>query len=231
MKALRNLILSTFSLLVLFTSCKKDNGDNLGGDWDLPMTQVGSEGSVYINVSGYQFPALEAVVTKNDKGLVRYKISTNPDLTGHPDSTLWVEIFDFLKKEGNFIDIDDEGNIDIGFDFFITSEGYQVISEDGKKQTIMKYNDPVGTEYTFNNVYSDQKVKGKVVEKTGLDDWPFLFYQIKTSKVEFKFPSDYPFIDKITLRGNHKFGMVFFETKFKGNQTLDADIVNWGAVE
>jgi hypothetical protein len=232
MKKIKSIVfLGLIGVVLSISSCKKDSVDKLGGEWDLPMTKVGEESSLYIKVGDYDFPTMYGVVTKNDNGLVRYKIKTKPDLTGHPDSALWVEIIDYLKNEASYIDVDDEGNIDIGLDFFITSEGYQVLSQNGKKQTIVRYNDPLGTEYSFDNIHSDQKIKGKVTEKTGEDDWPFLFFNIKTSKVEFKYPSDFPFIDKIIIRANHKFGLVYFETKFKGNQSISANLVNWGAVD
>ncbi len=231
MKKIKSLLVwGTLGVLVLFSSCKKENVDKLGGEWDLPMTKVGSESSIYVKMGSYDFPTLNVVVTNNDKGIVTYKLKIDPDLNGHPDSALLKDILDDIK-ENKLISIDEDGLIDVGFDLKVTSEGYQILSQGGTPQTIIRYNDPVGTKYSFDNVYSNTKIQGEITEKTGMDDWPFLFYYIKTSKVEFKYPNDFPFVDKVSLRANHRFGLVYLEIKFKGNQTINADIVQWGAVD
>lgn len=65
------------SSLVLFTdSCKKNdtpNGPNdLGGETNIPLTQVGSVTSAYIKINGVNMPNGEMSVTSNNNGIVQY---------------------------------------------------------------------------------------------------------------------------------------------------------------
>jgi hypothetical protein len=226
------LVKSSILLLVIaalfVSSCKKDGSDTdyLGGDWDLALTKVGTKTSLYPKLGTYNFPTFEAVITSNNQGVVSYKIKIDPDLTGHPDSAFLKLILDAVK-DNRLISYDSEGLLDIGVQFKITSKGYQILSQNGKPQTIIRYDDPVGTAYEFDNVYSDTKVKGTITEKTGEDDWPFSFFYIKTTKVEFKYPESFPLVDKVIIRANHKFGLVYFEVVFKNSQSAKVDLIPW----
>jgi hypothetical protein len=216
-----------FAFLTI-ASCKKDSNDTdfLGGDWDLALTEVGTKTSLYPTLGTYTFPTFEAVLTSNNQGIVTYKIKVDPDLTGHPDSAFLKLILDAVK-DNRLISYDSEGLMDIGVQFKITSAGYQILSQNGKPQTIIRYDDPVGTKYAFDNVYSDTKISGEITEKTGTDDWPFSFFYIKTTKVEFQYPDDFPLVDKVIMRANHKFGLVYFEVVFKNGQSADIDLIPW----
>jgi hypothetical protein len=226
MKKTKNFMMMAGIVLALF-SCKKDDLGALGGETDIPLTKVGSETSIYPSLGSYDFPTATAVITQNDNGNVTYKLKLDIDLAGNPDSAVIASVIKYVKDEG-IITVDGNGLIDLGFQLRITSEGYQVISEDNKPQTIVKYGDPVGTQYSFNTIYTDKKVIGTVTEKTGLDDWPIGFLNIKTSKVDFQYPTEVPFVDKIVIRANHKFGIVYLEIKFKGVVTpAKIDLIPW----
>jgi hypothetical protein len=223
------ILFGMMTTLILVSSCKKGEPDPnfLGGEWDIPLTKVGSSTSLYPKIGDYELPTFEAVISKNDQGYVTYKISGDLDLSGRPDSAF----IEFLKEEligSAYLTVDSNGLLNVEFTLRITSDGYQIVSEKtGKPSTIVRYDDPLGTTYSFNNVYTENKIIGRVTEKTGQDDWPFGFLYIKTSKVEFQYPSDFPLVDKIILRANHRFGIVYFEIKFKNNQSATMDAIPW----
>jgi hypothetical protein len=133
---------------------------------------------------------------------------------------------DLLVESGEF-NIDSAGMLDVGIQFRITSKGYQVYSQDGKPQTIVRYDDPVGTTYYVENIFTNQKIRGTVTEKTGLDDWPMGFLFIKTSKVEFEYPEEFPLIEKVIIRANHKFGLVYAEVIFKDGKSGSMNLIPW----
>ena len=218
MKKITKLFLLLATVVLVIFSCKKDDLGFLEGDKDIPLTKVGSETSIYPSLGSYEFPTATAVITQNNNGLVTYKLNLDIDLSGNPDSAVISDLITFLKNE-EVINVDSDGLIDLGFQLFITSSGYQLMSDDGRPQTIVKYDDPVGTKYYYDNIYTSGKVVGTVTEKTGMDDWPLGFLYIKTSKVEFQYPSDMPFVEKLTIRANHKFGIVYLEIKFRGVST------------
>jgi len=219
-------LLILVSFILVISSCKKtDDLGFLGGETDLPLTKVGSVTSIYPSIGSYNFPTFEGVITENDNGNVTYKLNLDIDLAGNPDSAVIADLIEFVENKG-WITVDGDGLVNLGLKLRITSEGYQLIGNNGIPQTIVKYNDPVGTKYSLKDE-SDAKF-GMVTEKTGEDDWPFGFMYIKTSKVEFVYPSDAPFVDKITIRANHKFGLVYFEFKFKGIATpVKIDLIPW----
>ena len=218
MKKIAKLFLLLAGVILVVFSCKKDDLGFLDGDKDIPLTKVGSETSIYPSLGTYEFPTATAVITQNNNGLVTYKLNLDIDLTGNPDSAVISDLITFLKNE-EVINVDSDGLIDLGFQLFITSSGYQLMSDDGRPKTIVKYDDPVGTKYYYDNIYTSGKVVGTVTEKTGMDDWPLGFLYIKTSKVEFQYPSDMPFVEKLTIRANHRFGIVYLEIKFRGVST------------
>jgi hypothetical protein len=199
----------------LFSCKKNDPFAPLGGETDIPLTKVGSATSLYPSLGSIDFPTAEGVITSNVNGDVTYKLKLDIGLIGNPDSAAIAAFIDYVRDAG-IITIDGDGLIDLGFKMRITSLGYQLYSEDGLPQTIIKYDDPVGTKYYFNNIYTSKQIEGTITEKTGEDDWPFGFFYIKTSKVEYVYPPEVPFVEKITIRANHKFGIVYMEIKFKG---------------
>lgn len=209
------------ALITAFTACNKDvpNGPNdLSGDPNIPLTQVGKESSVYMQVGSSSNPISGTVtVLSNDNGLVTYQIVL--DFTGHPDSALYAPLIPADLK-------DSQGRINTTIKYKFTSEGVQDFYWGGGTNpwTIVKYADEVGTEYPF-NTSDGLSMKRVITEKTGVDEWPLGFYYIKTTKVEQQMPADDQYVNKISYRANHKFGLVYMEAEMKSGQTISMSIV------
>ncbi len=202
-------------------ACKKDknNGPNdLGGETDIPLTQVGNESSVYLTIgTGGSSVNGTMTVKKNEDGVVTYELIA--DLTGNPDSALIATLVPAEYK-------DSQGRIVGEFKFKITSEGIQDYFQSDKPWTIVKYDDEVGDSYSITTVNGDVLTR-TVVEKTGLDEWPLGFFNIKTIAVEQQVPESDELLEKITYRANHRFGLVYIKADLKNGQTVEADIVPW----
>ncbi len=208
------------ALLTSLNSCKKDDpkGPNdLGGETNIELTQVGNESSVYINVGGINVNTGTITVIANNDGIVTYHGVV--DLTGHPDSALISALVPAEYKTP-------DGKIEGDFNLKITSEGVQDFMQENKPWTVVKYADGVGAEYPFTNIYGETS-KRTVTEKTGQDDWPMGFLYIKTSKVEHYLPESDQVASKITYRANHKFGLVYIEVELKNGSTATMDIFPW----
>lgn len=213
--------MSAIVLLTHTSSCKKDknNGPNdLGGDTNIPLTQVGNESSVYLTI-GAAGTSINGTmtVTKNEDGIVTYKLLA--DLTGNSDSTLIAALVPAEYK-------DNQGRISGEFKFKITSEGIQDYFHSNKPFTVVKYNDNVGDSYsvTTNN---GNTLTRTVIEKTGIDEWPLGFLYIKTIAVEQDVPASDELLEKITYRANHRFGLVYIKANLKNGQTVEAKIMPW----
>jgi hypothetical protein len=219
-------------LVSAIIACKKKSepGPNdLGGSWDLELTQVGRESDVYFYLNGSYSVQGTITVLSNDKGVVTYRL--RGDLSGSPDSAFIAQLFPshfFVQP----------GILEREVKFKITSEGIQDYFWDqdfNDPWTIVKYADGVGTTYPF-KTSKNVTLNRVITEKTGEDDWPFGFYYIKTSKVEQELipPEDeitepgYSLkLDKITYRANHKFGLVYMEIKLDNGPTISLDIYPW----
>lgn len=213
---------STLSVLLFSTyGCKKNDvpsGPNdLGGETNIPLTEVGSTSSLYMSVNGINLPTAEMTVTTNDDGIVRYHAEM--DLTGDPDSALYADLIPEEYKDENGMIVGD-------FEFKVTSEGWQDFFQSNKPWTIVKYDDGVGTEYPL-TTDRGVELKRTVTEKTGEDDWPLGFYLIKTSKVEEENPPYMKEASKITYRANHRFGLVYIEIELKDGNTAAVEILPW----
>jgi hypothetical protein len=190
--------------------CKKENDANfLGGETNIPLTQVGVKSSLVINIGNYYLPDAEMTVISNDNGVVTYHAVI--DLTGSDDSALIAGLVPNEYKDA-------QGRINTNFKFKITSEGIQDYFQSDKPWTVVKYNDPVGTNYDITNVHGD-RMRRTVTEKTGTDDFPYGWLLIKTSKVEQNLDPSDNIATKITYRANHRFGLVFMEVELKGGAT------------
>ncbi len=210
----------TAVLLTSLNSCKKDDPEgpnDLGGETNIELTQVGNESSLYIEIGGINLPGGTMTVTANNGGIVTYHAFV--DLTGSPDSALIASLVPAEYKTP-------DGNIQGDFNFKITSEGVQDYFQQNQPWTIVKYADEVGAEYPFTNLNGETTVR-RVTEKTGEDDWPMGFLYIKTSKVEQVLPTSDEVASKITYRANHKFGLVYIEVELKNGSTAKLDIYPW----
>jgi hypothetical protein len=201
-------------------SCEKEKteGPNeLGGETNITLTEVGKESSVYISIGTYNLPTGTMTVKSNIEGVVTYNVVL--DLTGSPDSAFIAALIPAQYKDA-------QGRINTDMKFKITSEGMQDYFTSDKPWTVAKYADGVGTQYSINTVNGDTLVR-TITEKTGVDEWPLGFYLIKTSKVEQPLPASDEVATKITYRVNHKFGLVYMQVDLKNGETMKCDVVPW----
>lgn len=209
------------ALLTSLNSCKKDDPEgpnDLGGETNIELTQVGNVSSAYMKFGNMDLPSGEMTVTSNDNGIVTYHMFV--DLTGSPDSAMLAGVIPDEYKDA-------DGNVSTEFTFKITSEGVQDIFKRDRPWTIVKYDDGVGTTYPFTTDNGTELVR-TITEKTGQDDWPMGFMYIKTTKVEQMLPPTDKTAEKITFRANHKFGLVYIELQLKnGGGTASIDIIPW----
>lgn len=174
-------------------------------------------------------PGATIKVISNDNGMVTYGATV--DLNAYPDSvvsaltTMVPELISYYNPKDLTWSLSPSGIITVQFKLKVTSEGMQNYFVDGKPWTV-KYADPQGTTY---NVTRDngEKLTATVTEKTGLDDWPYSFWSIKTSKVEYVAPTTDPVLSKVTFRVNHKFGLVYLKAEGKDGRVLELDLFAW----
>jgi hypothetical protein len=217
------------TVLLVFTSCaKEDKNTELGGDTDIALTKVDSVSGVSIRYNNEYIGFTEMKVISNVKGDVTYKAKM--DLHTLSDD-LKLKALDLLPKIKDYYDVANlkitpDQKIEFDFKLKITSEGYMDYFTEGKPWVMAKYGDGVGTEYAIKN-NKGQVLSRKVTEKTGIDEWPFGFYLIKTSLIEHVPPADNPVFNKISYRVNHKFGLVFIDFELKDGTKLGINIFAW----
>ncbi len=223
-------------LVVLFTlfaanSCKKDSGPNvLGGETNILLTQKDSVTDIYFTVNGgSSLPGASIKVLSNDNGMVTYGATV--DLNAYPDSvvnnlvTMVPQLITYYNPKDLTWSLSPSGVLNVQFKLKITSEGIQNYFVDGQPWTV-KYADGVGTDYTVTRDNGDV-LTATITEKTGLDDWPYSFWSIKTSKVEYNAPASDPVLSKVTFRVNHKFGLVYLKAEGKDGKVLELDLFAW----
>ena len=234
-KNLSNLKMAGIALLLLAAlfavpSCKKSTDPTvLTGDTNIPLTQKDSVTDIYFTVNGTSMPGASMKVISNDNGMVTYGASI--DLTAYPDSlitnlvTMIPQMISYYNPQGVIWSVTSNNVLNIQFKVKVTSEGMQNYFVEGKPWTI-RYADGVGTNNSVTRS-NGQTLTTTVTEKTGLDDWPYSLWLIKTSKVEFTAPADDPSISKVTFRVNHKFGLVYVKVEGKNGKVLELDLINW----
>lgn len=196
----------TLILALLIFSCDstepEDDPNTLGGDTNVPISQVGnvvSTGQIRIGGQSYDIGG-EFKVISNDNGVATLQVTA--DLQKVPG----------LSAFNNFIPAsmkDASGKINTTVKFKVTSEGMQDnMNVDGKLHTLVKYDAKVGDKYQL-STSNGKTITRTVTERTDQDDFPFGFFNIKTIKVEQD--SRIPGIRNFTYRLNHKFGLVFVE--------------------
>ena len=190
-----------FSMIACDALESEEDPNELGGETNIPLNQVGNTfyGSLQVN-GAYVSVDQTMEITSSSNGVINLKVSANiaqaPELAG---------IYDLIPAEFK----GENGTIDANLKFKITSEGIQdFINPDKKAHTIVKYSDGVGAKYSIS--LSDGKtVTRTVTAKSDQDDFEYGFYLIKTMTIEQN--SINPGIKKYIIRTNHKFGLVYAE--------------------
>ena len=224
-----------FSLILfsLFTinSCKKTTSDPnaLGGDTNIPLTQKDSVTNLYFKVNGVDLPGASFKVLNNDNGMVTYGATV--DLAAYPDSiisnliTIVPQLISYYNPKDVVWSLAGSNVLNVQFKLKITSDGMQNYFIDGKPWTV-KYADPQGTNYTVTR-NNGQTLTATVTEKTGVDDWPYSFWLIKTSKIEYTAPAEDPVVSKVTFRVNHKYGLVYVKVEGKNGKVIEIDLLSF----
>lgn len=233
--ALRFLIL--FAVLVTVSSCEKETVDpnQLGGETNLELTQVGQRFPILINVPGASGNVLadlkdSIVITRNDGGIVTmhavfgfdtvfyHALEEELGVAALPMSIKHGIIDTYVKRFNAVLDTTDKSAMTATLDakLKVTSEGIQEYVSSGgdvtKPFTIVKYDAKVGDTWRFTNKEGIE-VTRTVAYRSTTDDYPIAFWLLKVIKVEET--REDPLIEKITYVTNHKYGLVgvFVQTK------------------
>lgn len=205
-------------------SCKDEeqlDANDIGGDANIALTEVGSEFSAYVQLGETDLPTLEmTVINRTPDGRVTFRAEL--DMTGHPDSAF---VMGMVPAEH----VDANGRINTTFDMKFTSEGIVDYFYGQKPWVIARYSDEVGAKYELERLPGEIHTR-TVTEKTGQDEWPFVFLNIKTSKIEQEMQPEDELMERVIYRVNHKFGLVYFEAQMRSGETVKADIVGWNAL-
>jgi hypothetical protein len=194
----------TFCILFgfLFLSCEKildkEDANDLNGDQS-PMGEVGATvSSSSAEIAGVS--DFSAVVTKLEAGVSTYTASAKVSNTFIKNM---VASFPGVTINGDNVTITD-------MKIQQTKEGIKCHSGPGAG-VLVKYDSEVGDTYPVGKTGKERKV----VSKTGVDDYPYGFFLIKTIQVETT-PIDMKSggVEKITYIANHKFGMVGVKVDF-----------------
>jgi hypothetical protein len=199
-----------FSLIALaflsFSSCDLFNdlteGDNdLGGDTDIALNQVGNTFSTFGSVNGTYVNVNSSItVTQSDKGVT--KMAVVADLMNYPELAKFNDLIPAVYKDA-------QGKVNTELKYKITSEGIQDYANlDGEAFTMVKYDCKVGDTYKLKKT-DGKTITRTVTAKSETDDYSWGMMLIKTITVEQD--SRIPGISKFVYRFNHKFGLVSAE--------------------
>ncbi len=205
-----------------------DGPNELGGDPNLEMTQVGQRFDAFVDLydwipDGYNWQD-SIIVTKNDNGIVTMDVNISFDagVLNHLDTVFGTQnlpleaklavIDGLLEKYGATIDTTTPGTIKLHAEpkFKITKDGIQEFVSGGgnvnKPFTIIKYNANVGDTWTFKRD-DGTTVRRTVIHHSTTEDYEVGFWSLKVFKTE-SVPENDPLFDKIIFVTNHKFGTV-----------------------
>jgi hypothetical protein len=222
-------IIAVIGLLTLVTCKKEDDDYSLSGNTNLDLTKVDSVSSVYVEMDGQSNFSTEIKIKSSIDGVVTYTGTTDLKTLPTAMQTKALQVFGEHKDyyvDTTLVSISPDLIAKFEFKLKITSEGYLDYSMEGKPWVMVRYDDPVGTTYTIVNK-NNETLTRTITEKTGVDDWPFGFYLIKTTAVEQLAPSDDPLVEKLVYRVNHKFGLVYLEYDFKDGTEIKIDVIPW----
>jgi hypothetical protein len=191
-------ILLSLPMLALSYSCNKESSTELNGDQS-PMGEAGvmvsSSSAEIAGVSSFS-----ATVTSLDKGISTYSATatvTNPLFKN------MVANFPGIVISGDQVSI-------TGLQVQQTKEGIKNLTGDNDG-VMVKYASEVGDKYPIGSTGKERTV----VSKTGVDDYYYGFYLIKTIQVEQAAdPLKSSGITKYTYVYNHKYGLVGVKVDF-----------------
>lgn len=201
----------------LFEDPKPGPNEISGSTADVEFSQVGTQFTAYASLEGVDLGAKidTCYITKNDNGVFTVKLKID---ISKVDPLLKA----FVPKER----LDSTGNINTEIRFKATSEGIQdYYYSNGnldKPFTIIKHEWGVGQKWSF-TTDDGKTINREVTEKTGIDEWPFGFFFIKTTKTEETNPG-VEGISRVILRTNHRFGLVYVEYQLVTGQILKISI-------
>lgn len=197
-----SIIMVGISMGLISLSCEKlldkDDPNELGGDQS-PMGEVGAAvSSSSVEIAGVS--DFSAVVTKLESGISIYTASAKVTNTFIKNM---VASFPGVTINGDNVTITD-------MKIQQTKEGIKCHTGPGAG-VLVKYDSKVGDTYPVGETGKERKV----VSKTGVDDYPYGFFLIKTIQVETT-PIDMKSggVEKITYIANHKYGMVGVKVDF-----------------
>lgn len=207
---MKNLFIIMLGISVgLFSiSCEKildkEDANELKGDQS-PMGEVGATvSSSSVEIAGVS--DFSAVVTQLEGGVSTYTASAKVANTFIKNM---VASFPGVAIDGDNVTITD-------LKIQQTKKGIKCITGPGAG-VLVKYDSEVGDTYPVGNTGKERKV----VSKTGVDDYPYGFFLIKTIQVETT-PIELKSggINKITYIANHKFGMVGVKLDFDDESSV-----------
>ncbi len=199
-------ILAILMFSIFIIGCSEDDEPNeVGGDTNIPINQVGNEFSTVVNVAGTYADLKEDIkIASNDNGIITLDVEA--DLSGIPALAAVNDMIPSHMKNA-------DGKLKTQVRFKSTSEGIQdFFNKDQKAHTMVKYDCNVGDSYTLTK--SDGKtITRSVTAKSNQDDFPYGFMYIKTTTVVQD--SRIPGVSHFEYRFNHKFGLVHFKMVFE----------------
>lgn len=230
---MRKFLIASFiflSVSFILQSCQKDeDSDRLAGETEIPLTQVGGNIGVFVSMNGERINAESEInIISNKDGEVTYEGSVNTSNMTLQEKQRIVDLVStvlniYKLKNVSFTPRLD--NFDFSFKSKVTSKGFQQQFTNGATMTI-KYDDPEGKEYNV-TLDNGEVFNGKVTEKSGKDDFPFGFYYIKTSKIDFIPVESDPNFKSISIRINHKFGIVYLKLEDKNGDVIESNFFPW----
>ena len=188
----------SLSFMLLCYSCEKESDTKLTGDQS-PMGEVGvTVSSSSVEIAGAS--NFNATVTNLEGGVSTYSASAT--VTNALLKNL-VANFPGVTINGDEVSI-------TGMEIQQTKEGIRSLTGPGAG-ILVKYSSSVGDTYPIGNTGEVRTV----VSKTGVDDYPYGFFLIKTIQVEMN-PMNLKSggVDKYTFVANHKFGLVGVKVTF-----------------
>jgi len=214
-------MLKGFMLLSVFLtvmSCKKDKfPTDLGGEVDIALTEVGNKTDASVTIGDVTIPGTLEVINRTSDGIVTYHAII--DYSSLPEADILDDLIDDQYQDG-------PGKVEADFRMKITSEGYMDFFAQEKPWLDFRYSDPVGTKYQITQ--SDGNVLTRtVVAKSTDDDFFWGGMLIKTITVEQEFLSNDPIAKKLTIRGNHRFGLVNANLELISGEHVNINLYPW----